>query len=221
VRTSGVETTTVVVPPLTREHLTAFVKDALLCDDAHAATVAAVVASRSGGNPFFARSILQSLAETGALRRDETGGWRIALDEIGQREANDHDVVELVVARLDRLPRATREVLRVAACLGSELHLRDLALATGSDEEAAAAAIRAAIDASLVLRGPSTFRFVHDRVQEAAYSSMPDSERTALHLAIGRRLIADARTLGDGEPLSRAVEQRWSPTPASVSSSRV
>src|SRR5262249_17539992 len=44
--------------------------------------------------------------------------------------------------------------------------------------------------AALVLRLEETYRFLHDRVQEAAYSRIPEEQRARVHLDIGRRLLS-------------------------------
>ncbi len=52
------------------------------------------------------------------------------------------------------------------------------------------AALWPAVRAGLVLRLGNTYRFLHDRIQEAAYALIPEGARPAAHLAIGRRLTA-------------------------------
>src|SRR5262245_41238885 len=50
--------------------------------------------------------------------------------------------------------------------------------------------LREAVRAGLVLHSEHAYRFLHDRVQEAAYSLMADSARGAVHLRIGRLLAS-------------------------------
>src|SRR5262249_43401202 len=47
-----------------------------------------------------------------------------------------------------------------------------------------------ALRAGLVFRSEGAYRFLHDRVQEAAYSLIPEAQRTEAHLRIGRLLLA-------------------------------
>ena len=44
--------------------------------------------------------------------------------------------------------------------------------------------------AELVTPQEGSYRFIHDRVQEAAYSLIPEESRAETHLRIGRLLVA-------------------------------
>ena len=77
------------------------------------------------------------------------------------------------------------------ACLGNIAEITTLAIALGTSEEQVHTALWPSVSQELVERSGSAYRFVHDRVQEAAYSLMPG--RTAhgeAHLRIGRLLAA-------------------------------
>ena len=45
-----------------------------------------------------------------------------------------------------------------------------------------------AVRAGLVFRSDTSYRFLHDRVQEAAYLLIPEQQRAQTHLRVGRIL---------------------------------
>src|SRR4029079_16844314 len=92
-----------------------------------------------------------------------------------------------MVTKLRALPRQTQEALSLAAHMGSIVDRRAMAAVLGRDPEPV---LNGAVKEDLILRIAHACRFPHDRVQEAAYALVPDSERARLHLEIGRRLWA-------------------------------
>ena len=92
--------------------------------------------------------------------------------------------------KLRLLPATTCAVLQQLACLGSASPAATLALVQNETEDALHATLGPAVQARLLLRQEGVYRFLHDRVREAAYALIPESERAAVHLAIGRRLAA-------------------------------
>ena len=64
----------------------------------------------------------------------------------------------------------------------------------GTAEEATHAALWEAVHAGLVFREDGAYRFLHDRVQQAAYSLIADEEHADVHLRIGRALLASMTT---------------------------
>ncbi|NHZ88606.1 AAA family ATPase [Massilia sp. CCM 8733] len=143
------------------------------------AALAAIIGQRTRGNPFDTIELVDALRRHGLLRADDDMAPILAF--IAQR-----DVTSLLALRIARLPPAPRLMLRVLACLGGAVDAQVLALAAGCD----AAALAPALADGLVLASGRALRFCHDRVQQAVYEGMPAGERQALHLAIGRRLLA-------------------------------
>jgi hypothetical protein len=66
----------------------------------------------------------------------------------------------------------------------------DLALIHGTTEEAVHSALWEATHAGLIFREDSAYKFLHDRIQQAAYLLIPDKQRAKVHLRIGRVLLA-------------------------------
>src|SRR5712672_4815033 len=95
-----------------------------------------------------------------------------------------------MVARLTQLPLVTQEALQQLACLGNSADLTTLALVRGTSKEQVDADLWEAVRLELIERLDGAYRFLHDRVQEAAYSLIPEPSRAAAHLRIGRLLAA-------------------------------
>ncbi|HUN93956.1 MAG TPA: response regulator [Burkholderiaceae bacterium] len=199
VATRGARIDRLPLAPLTPADAAFLVADVLASSPQQVESLAALIAERTEGNPFF---ILQFLAElrdegllspAGAADPGRAGGagraWRWDLERIRARQRTD-DVVGLVGRRLRRLPRAARDVLRQAACLGASGSETMLATATDRPIADVAAAMAQAADAGLVERRDGGYRFAHDRVQEAAYALIPNRRRADAHLRVGRLLLA-------------------------------
>src|SRR5262249_45444865 len=100
------------------------------------------------------------------------------------------NVVDLMVAKLHRLPVDTQEALQQLACLGHSAAITTLALVHETSEEAVHAQLWEAVRHEVIERLEGAHTFIHDRVQEAAYSLIPEEGRAAAHLRIGRLLAA-------------------------------
>ena len=64
-----------------------------------------------------------------------------------------------------------------------------------------------AVRQELVERLEGSYRFVHDRVQEAAYSLIPEASRAEAHLRIGRLLVAQTPSEKREEAIFEIVNQ--------------
>ncbi len=181
----------IVLQPLSLEDVNQVLGDALRCEAAQAKALAELLQEKTGGNPFFAIQFLGALAEEHLLEFDACAAlWRWDVERIRAKAFTDN-VVDLMVGKLQRLSRATQEALKQLACLGNSAEMATLTTVLGDSQEEAGAALFEAIQAGLVLRVGTSYKFLHDRVQEAAYALVPEDERVRLHLRIGRRLISE------------------------------
>jgi PAS domain S-box-containing protein len=190
VRKAGTPVHEIRLGPLSLTHVETLIADALRTGREGVGPLAELVHERTGGNPFFAIHFLTELVEEGLLAFDAgLAGWRWDLPGIHAKGFADN-VADLMAAKLSRLPRATQAALQRMACLGNTTHAATLAMVQDGSEAALHLALGPAVRAEVVLLQGCDYRFLHDRIQEAAYALIPEAERAAAHLAIGRRLAA-------------------------------
>ncbi|OKO76055.1 ATP-binding sensor histidine kinase [Bradyrhizobium sp. AS23.2] len=181
----------ITLAPLARKHLAQLIADALRCEPEQAAPLARLVHEKTGGNPFFAIQFFSALAEEKMLSFDyESVRWSWDIKRIHARGYTDN-VVNLMVGKLARLPVETQKALQLLACFGNSAEVTTASIVFATDEEQVHAALWPSVRQELVERQPDAYRFVHDRIQEAAYSLIPEEQRGDVHLRIGRLLVAN------------------------------
>ncbi len=176
--------------PLARDDLGQLVADALYCAPESASDLAQLMHAKTAGNPFFAIQFLTALADEGLLTFDhDAARWSWDLNRIHAKGYTDN-VVDLMVGKLARLPIKTRVALQQLACLGNIAQIPMLSIVHGTSAEELHSDLWKAVHLDLIVRVEGIYRFVHDRVQEAAYSLIPADLLSAAHLRIGRLLAA-------------------------------
>ena len=160
---------------------------------------------KTAGNPFFLNQFLAALNDTGHLRYRADGDcWEWDLPAIEQAKYTDN-VVEVLLEKIRRLPGGTQHLLQLAASCGNRFTLDTLSLAVDRAPWRTQQDLWPALKAGLIQplderykyinggtgRGESgvSYRFLHDRVQQAAYLVADDGARGANHLLIGRLLL--------------------------------
>ena len=190
IRDAGARVHEIVLAPLRLDDVGRLVADALHCEPERARPLAELVQEKTAGNPFFAIQLLTALAEEGLLVFDPAvPAWQWDVDRIRAKSYTDN-VVDLMAGKLKRFSAITQEALKQLACLGNVAEVSTLALVHGETEEAMHAALWEAVHAGVVFREDSTYKFLHDRIQQAAYTLIPEEHRAEVHLRIGRVLLA-------------------------------
>ena len=190
IRQSGAMVHEVVLAPLACEDLARLVGDSLHCELEQATPLAQLIHDKTAGNPFFAIQFISALAEEGLLTFNHgEGRWSWDLNRIHAKGYTDN-VVDLMVGKLTRLPVETQKALQLLACMGNSAESALIEIISQDSNEEMHGRLWEAVRAGLVFRSEVSYKFVHDRVQEAAYSLIPEQLRAEAHLRIGRLLAA-------------------------------
>jgi serine/threonine protein kinase len=190
IRQAGARVQEIILAPLAREDLGRLIADALHSEPERAAPLAQLVHEKTAGNPFFAIQFISALAQEELVRFDHgSGTWSWDLSRIQAKSYTDN-VVDLMVGKLNRLRVETQKALQEFACLGNSAEVTTLSTVRGTSEDQVHSDLWQAVLLEFVVRSEGSYKFVHDRVQEAAYSLIPRESRAEAHLRIGRLLIA-------------------------------
>ncbi|MFH1530852.1 MAG: protein kinase [Pseudomonadota bacterium] len=192
------------------------IADTVLSSLEEARPLAELLHTRTQGNPFFLVEFLKSLHERGLLAFEHgRGRWFWDLDKIRELGVDD-DVVDLMAGRIERLDAPSKQALKLAACIGAQFPLYLLAQVTSRSPSEVMGHLKAAVNEGLiVLLGDAykyleldegtlggglldavllrsvRYKFAHDRIQQAAYSLIPEGVRTTLHRQIGQIFLRE------------------------------
>ncbi|QMS86846.1 AAA family ATPase [Nostoc edaphicum CCNP1411] len=231
IRKANATINSITLAPLSNASLNQLVVDTLSCSSKTAQPLTQLVYQKTQGNPFFATHFLKVLYEDGLITfNSELGYWQCDLVAVKALALTD-DVVEFVALQLQKLPDATQNVLKLAACIGNQFDLLTLAIVSEQSETETAASLWKALQEGLVLPTSEVYKFfqdnehnsdsnplnsnfqvpiykfLHDRVQQAAYSLIPDEEKQFTHLKIGQLLLQNTSESQQEERIFEIVSQ--------------
>ncbi|MEG4571429.1 AAA family ATPase [Microcoleus sp. N3A4] len=228
IRQRGVNLNTLTLAPLHESDITCLVADTLQCSNDIAAPLSQFVYQKTQGNPFFTIQFLYGLHdEECIIFHHFSGQWQCNLTLVKQLALTD-DVVEFTIRRLRRLPEATQEVLKLAACIGNRFDLETLAIVCEATQDSVAVELWRSLQDGLVIPENSTYKFfygnerdledveavnnvtvsylfLHDRIQQAAYSLIPEGLKQATHFKIGKLLLAEGSPEEQGNKIFAIV----------------
>ncbi len=205
IKKSGQPVQTIPLKPLNPEHISQLLVHTCHCRPEDVNPLAGLLVRKIGGNPFFVGQFLTVLSEKELIRYSpEEKRWIWDLAAIEFLAVTDN-VVELLIDRLHRFSAETRRLLSLAACIGNTFDLESLELISGAGDGEFYENLLPALETGLITgfsqapqldnppAGASTeggsFKFLHDRVQQAAYALIAEKEKQTVHLQIGQALL--------------------------------
>ncbi|WP_373530639.1 AAA family ATPase [Nostoc sp.] len=205
---------TITLAPLNQKTVNQLVANTLRCTEKLALPLSHLVYRKTQGNPFFATQFLKALHQDKLIEFDVNSGcWQCDIAQVNQQAVTD-DIVDFMALQLRRMPPLTQQVLQLAACIGNQFDLATLAIVSEASEIETAADLWKALQEGVILpisdvykfyqgedndkltlqnentsKQLAKYRFLHDRVQQAAYSLIPNLQKQTTHYHIGQLLL--------------------------------
>lgn len=181
--------------PFDSEQTTRFVFDAFGRKNPTACELAEILFLKTQGNPFFLIQTLYLLYSHGAIHSDSSGNW---IWESSASKGLINDIAELMISKMRLLSHESQHILIIAACIGSQVSLDKLIIASGFNHNVIVPYLEDLVSQGFITASSTfkyihdadglievNFRFLHDRIHQAAYRLIEDS--TKFHLKIGLR----------------------------------
>ena len=223
-RNLGATINSITLAPLALENMTQLIADTLHSDTAGAKPLAELVKRKTEGNPFFVNQFLKTLhAEnlitfnlpTSVTKEGTKGGfiWQWDIAQIEAQNISDN-VVELMIGKLKKLPESAQQILRLASCVGADFDLNTLSIISKKSNSEVYSDLTKAIQSGLILPAYELdeelliqdYKFLHDRVQQAAYTLIDEEQKTTVHLQIGRMLLQNTAPSSLSEEIFEIVD---------------
>ncbi len=214
--------------PLEQAHINLLVTDTLYCPKSHSQDLTKLLFKTTQGNPFFTNQLLKSLHEDGLITFNfSLGYWQCDINAAKALYQSD-DVVNFLKIQLQKLPEHTQYILKIAACIGNQFDLSTLSIVCEKSPTQIASHLWDALQEELIIPENESYKFftdkelevdifdsnltvkykfLHDRVQQAAYSFIADVDKSATHLKIGQLLLKNTNAAQWEEKIFEIVNQ--------------
>jgi len=200
--------------PLGFQQINQLVSDCLSHDLAAVGPLTELLMRKTNGNPFFVNQFLHSLYEENLLHFipptvNQKGDWQWEIAQIEAINITDN-VVDFMIGKLKKLPNEAQQILRLAACIGNRFDLETLSVIYEKSVMETFQDMMQVLTDGFILPSSSLelshqeihasqplirhFHFLHDRIQQAAYSLIPNAKKQSVHQQVGQLLLKNTST---------------------------
>lgn len=205
--------------PLKLEYVHELVLKTLHCSEEKTELLSRICYEKTEGNPLFLYHFINWLKDERLIFFDNSKrSWEVTLDKILELSKTDN-IVELMVKKIERLPNETIEILKLAACMNNSFEIKALSGIQGISNDEAEKILKEAVREGLVIPEvydnsyeerdqavPAKYKFLHDRVQQAAATLVVENQRENYHYRIGKFFLEKGSRNEAGENLLEIVD---------------
>lgn len=199
---SEVEFFEIELGPIKEENITYLLQETLKCEIDDAIKLSKLCFEKTQGNPHFLIEFISKLRRNKHIYFDtKQGKWIWDIEQI-KKESVTENVASLVSQRILGLLEHSQEILKLAACFGSQFDLNSLVKVSNKPWKQVLESLNEPLSESLILPLTEnylyveftenlhvTYKFIHDRVQQSSYELLSEDEKTKNHIKIGRLLL--------------------------------
>ncbi|MEO7175358.1 MAG: adenylate/guanylate cyclase domain-containing protein [Saprospiraceae bacterium] len=188
IKMSGSIVQTIHIGNLSKDTVLTLIAESLSKSKEQVKELSALVYQKTQGNAFFLTQFLKKLAADNFLRFDFVAHeWTWELEAIAGEKITEN-VIELMSLRIRQFPEETQNILQSAACIGNSFELETLSIIHQKTPREVKEVLHEALVSGLIFQGAQSYKFAHDRIQQAVYSMIPEQQKSSVHLRIGRLL---------------------------------
>lgn len=188
--------------PIKSENITHLLQETFKCEIDKAIKLSKLCFEKTQGNPYFLIEFISKLRRNKHIYFEvKQGKWIWDIEQIKKEDVTEN-VASLVSQRILGLLEHSQEIIKLAACFGSQFNLHSLVKVSNKPWKQVLESLNQPLNESLIL--PLTenylyveftenlhvvYKFIHDRVQQSSYELLNKDEKISNHIKIGRLLL--------------------------------
>jgi len=184
------------------ENVNHLIADTLKMKPEKTKILAELCIAKTKGNPFYLKEFLRSLHQEKMINFNfKSGSWEWDLNSIKNADTTEN-VVDFITKKIMKLSLQAQDILKYASCIGNQFSLKTLAVINGKTSVDTSLELWEVLQEGFILPIENTYRlaghwndvnttykFLHDRIQQAAYSLIEEKNRQSIHYKIGRLML--------------------------------